>query len=394
LLLCVSYQTKHKNKKGPKIVTLRSNISSHWNSIQYTLFPFLEDQLEAPFTPKLMQLITILEIVRIENFLPYTRGSVGRPSKNRSAIARAFIAKTVLNIPATNLLIDRLQSDKNLRRICGFEFRSSIPSESAFSRAFKEFAELKIPQRAHEAVVKYYYQDQIVGHISKDSTAIEAREKPVKKKKEKKVKKEKRASKGSVEKTRIQKQIMGTMTLEQMIKDLPSECDIGRKTSSSGHMYAWIGFKLHLAVDDNSVPLAAIISSASMNDTQAAIPLAEMTSKRVTNLYDLMDSGYHAEAILEHSKSLGHVPIIDRSAKSRAQKVEKEREKLARKNLNWIPAEKIRYKVRTSVERANARLKDEFGALSVRVRGTVKVFAHLMFGVLAQTADQLLKLIT
>ena len=55
------------------------------------------------------------------------------------------------------------------------------------------------------------------------------------------------------------------------------------------------------------------------------------------------------------------------------------------------PAERQRYKQRTSVERVNSRLKDDFGARTVRVRGARKVFAHLMFGVLAITVDQLLK---
>jgi hypothetical protein len=44
-------------------------------------------------------------------------------------------------------------------------------------------------------------------------------------------------------------------------------------------------------------------------------------------------------------------------------------------------------------QRVNARLKDEFGGRSIRVRGAAKVMAHLMFGVLALTADQILKLI-
>ena len=44
------------------------------------------------------------------------------------------------------------------------------------------------------------------------------------------------------------------------------------------------------------------------------------------------------------------------------------------------------------VERVYSRLKDEFGARMVRVRGASKVMAHLMFGVLALTVDQLLKL--
>ena len=45
-------------------------------------------------------------------------------------------------------------------------------------------------------------------------------------------------------------------------------------------------------------------------------------------------------------------------------------------------------------ERVNARLKDEFGGRVVRVRGHAKVLCHLMFGVLALTANQMLILVT
>ena len=44
-------------------------------------------------------------------------------------------------------------------------------------------------------------------------------------------------------------------------------------------------------------------------------------------------------------------------------------------------------------ERVNSRLKDEFGARQIRVRGAVKVMAHLMFGVVALTVDQILRLV-
>jgi hypothetical protein len=37
----------------------------------------------------------------------------------------------------------------------------------------------------------------------------------------------------------------------------------------------------------------------------------ELTAQRVTNLYDLMDRGYESDLIGEHSRRLGHVPIID-----------------------------------------------------------------------------------
>jgi hypothetical protein len=45
-----------------------------------------------------------------------------------------------------------------------------------------------------------------------------------------------------------------------------------------------------------------------------------------------------------------------------------------------------------SMKRVYARLKDEFGISKVRVRSPAKVMAHLMFAVLALTADQLLRL--
>jgi len=42
----------------------------------------------------------------------------------------------------------------------------------------------------------------------------------------------------------------------------------------------------------------------------------------------------------------------------------------------------------------NGRVKDDFGGRDVRVRGHAKVFCHLMFGVLALTIDQLMRLVT
>ncbi len=373
---------------------LRITLSQYWEKVQNTLFPYLEETLDSPLSERLLNCIAVLDMVRIERFVFDFRGCVGRPPKNRTAIARAFIAKTVFDISTTKLLIDRLKSDRNLRRVCGFESSLQIPSESAFSRAFQEFALTKLAAEAHQALIRTVYKNKIVQHVSKDSTAIEGREKAVKKVKVVKEKKKKRAPKGCAELTRIEKQAAGVMSLDEMIKDLPTACDVGQKTSSTGHSYAWVGYKLHLSVDDHGIPLAAILSSASMNDSQAAIPLANLTAKYVTNLYDLMDSGYYANAIIMHSEALGHVPIIDRAAKGEAQKKEKEAEKLARQNLNWMPAEVMRYKTRTTIERVNARLKEEFGAFNIRVKGACKVFAHLMYGVLAQTADQLLKLAT
>ena len=41
--------------------------------------------------------------------------------------------------------------------------------------------------------------------------------------------------------------------------------------------------------------------------------MMKLTSEKVTYLYDLMDSAYDASSIWDVSRSLGHVPIIDKN---------------------------------------------------------------------------------
>jgi hypothetical protein len=380
-------------------MTLKQTISQYWEKIQGTLFPRLEEELP-PLTQKQQQLISILEIVRIEEFVcSFCYGFRGRPEKNRRAILRAFAAKAVYNMPTTRMLIERLHSDSSLRRICGFEFRNEIPSESVFSRAFAEFAATNLPSTVHETLIKNYYKDEIVGHIITDASAIQGREKSTKKIKEVVVVNKpknvggrpKKGQEKPKEMTRIEKQAAGLMTLHEMLKDLPQQCDIGAKKNTKGNLQWWIGYKLHITVDDHGIPLSGILSSASLNDNQVAIPLAKLTAQRVTNLYDLMDSAYYAPGIIEHSKSLGHVPIIEQPAE-RGKIEDKRQERLAWNTLDWKPADMVRYEKRTVVERSFSRLKGEFGANFVKVRGSAKVCAHLMFGILVLAADQLLKI--
>src|SRR5271165_737040 len=131
-------------------------IAQYWSKIQGSLFPHLKEELDS-LTQKQQQLITILEVVRIEQFIPDYRGYEGRPPKTRAAIARSFVAKMVYNMTTTRALWDRLHSDKNLRRICGWENTRQIPSESTFSRAMADFSETQLPQRVHEALINKIY---------------------------------------------------------------------------------------------------------------------------------------------------------------------------------------------------------------------------------------------
>jgi hypothetical protein len=376
---------------------LRDTLSQTWLNIQGSLFPWLSEEL-GPLTEKQQELVTTLELVRIEEFIYSSRGFPGRPPQDRTAIARAFVAKMVYHQPTTRALLDRLDTDSALRRICGWERKNDVPDEWTFSRAFAEFADSHLPERVHEAFIKKSYAGEIVGHNSRDSTAIEAREKPLKKAAAPKVAAKRGRPKAGEERvkplTRLEKQA-GGMSLTDMLNDLPKACDVGTKKNSKGYKVSWTGYKLHIDVADGGIPMSAVLTSASTHDSQVAIPLAKMTSERVINLYDVMDSAYDVPQIHDMSRQLGHVPLIDTNPR-RDQALKKE---IAAENkrcrlVGHTPAEAIRYHERSTVERVNARLKDEFGGRVVRVQGHAKVMCHLMFGILALTANQMMILVT
>ena len=283
----------------------RQLIMQRWNVIQHELLPELRSQL-GTLTPKLEKVIHTLEWVRIEELVESSWCEEGRPPHERFWLANSFVAKSVLKVLTTRGLIERLMIDRALRRICGFPLCKRLPSESTFSRAFDEFAEGRLSARVREALVHEHLGNERIGHTSRDGTAIEAREYPV-------------------------------------------------RTAPP-------------------VPAAPTATAQA-----AAIPLSLTSAARVTNLYHVMNAAYCNAALRDHSRSLGHVPLIDDNPRCGEKR-------------EFAPAVAIRYNERTVAERSNSRRKDEFGANHLRVKGGTKVMSHLMFGVLAPRADQLMQL--
>ena len=377
-------------------MSLREMLSDYWYAFQQELFPRLESEL-GPMGERYELFVAVLELVRVEALLPYFRGQVGRPEEDRAALARAFIAKAVFDIPTTRGLIERLEVDGRLCRLCGWSGAGRLPSEATFSRAFSEFAESRLANRLHETLIARTMDGHLIEHISRDATSIEAREKAAPKPKAAKPKRRKRGRprKGEArakEPSRLERQL--TMSLPQMLADLPRACDVGSKRNAKGHTTSWIGYKLHVDTADGGIPISCIMTSASTHDSQVAIPLGTLTAGRVENLYDLMDAAYDSIEIWAHSILLGHKPIIDVNPRRSVEMQEAlKQEKKARRTLGLVFPEERRYVVRSGSERINGRLKDEFGGRHVRVRGYDKVLAHLMFGMTVLTASQLMRLI-
>jgi len=345
----------------------------------------MEDEIGA-LDERHLQFVTVCEMCALQNYMSAYRWiGNGCPPSDRLALCKAFIAKAVWDFATTRDLIDAIRHRPTLRRLCGWESLGDVPSEATFSRAFDVFSRDSLPQRIHEATLKTHYGDKVAGHVSRDATAIHAREKAAHKpeKAPKSTKKSNQALKDQPppalpEPSRLARQL--DRDLIANLVDLPSVCDWGCKKNSQGKVECWCGYKLHIDTIDGDIPVSAILSSASVHDSQVAIPLAQMTATRIINLYDLADAAYDAKEIREMSVRLGHVPLIDHNQR-RGEKRE------------FSPAEAVRFHERSAAERVNSHLHDEHGGRHVRVRGPVKVAAHLAFGLMVIAAEQMLKLL-
>jgi Transposase domain (DUF772) len=262
-------------------LTPRQLVAQFAQVLQESLFPTLESATGSlPATMRL--LASIIAMIPLGRILSTQRAATGRPARDRCAMATAFVAKAVLNLGTTRDLIGRLRVDEPLRRLCGWTSPGAIPHESKFSRAFAQFAATELPQQLHEAVIAATQKDRLIGHIARDATAIPVRERypetPQQRKQRKHPEKAGRKKKAGRPKgrparakatqrgTRIQRQRF--QKLEGMLRDLPRACDRGVKRTTAGHEQTWRGYKLHLDVADGQLPIIALLTSASVHDSQ------------------------------------------------------------------------------------------------------------------------------
>jgi IS5 family transposase len=286
-------------------------------------------------------------------------------------------------IASIDALRNRLRTDPNLRQICGF---SVVPSLATFSRRFAEFAALPLATCTLNDMVSQYHKGRIVGHISRDSTAIAAREKPVNKKRDvdvptgptyKRGRPRKGETRPAKEPSRLEQQIR--MEPGEAIKELDTDCAWSCKKNSQGNVSFWKGYKLHIDVTDMGIPITAIVTGANVHDSQVAIPMEKLTERKVTFLYSVMDSAYDAVPVATYITSKGRVPLIDPNKRRGGERIV------------FTPAQKERFKIRTTVERANAHLKDWLIPAQIFVRGVKKVSFQLLCGVLCLSALKILQ---
>ena len=332
-----------------------SDFTSKCYSIQLPLFDFHTTRVSS-FNEEEKTFFNYLATVESlltseERTCLFSEPSIGRKGYSGFQIFSVLLLKSYLRCNTTREVLKILRREPNYQFILRFE--RDIPSEASLSRRVKEF-EKKIDICAlHERLTTAYYKDRLVCNLSIDSTPIDAYEKPVKAKKKKKLKKG-RKIKGSAEEREYQEKLKAEAEFDDLVKygdikkylqTLEFRCSVAGKKNSKGNMDWRIGYKAHLAVDDNGIPVSYAVTGMSVHDVKLAIPLMRMADKRCIYLYTLMDSGYWSKKIANFTKEIGKVPVIDPKADRTGKKIELE------------PARKERYKARTTVERSNSELK-------------------------------------
>jgi len=300
----------------------------------------------------------------------------GRPPADRMAICKAFILKMTFNVPTTRDLVLRLQAEPLARRLCGWPTPGAVPSESRFCAVFAEFARLGFVARWFEEFVRLNHGDIRVDAVSYDSAPIPVRARAVATKRE--------AAAWDPDQPEPPPRLpeQPGRSAEENLADLPQDCDWGCKLDAHGRKKNWKGGKLHVAVTSAGFPVAWAYTSASMHDSQAMVPLAQLASERVPHGFDLADAAYDSRVIRSACADLGTVALIDVNRRWNGE---------AAHNA-MSPTERKVYEQRTSAERFFSHVLDSHGGRTVRVKLPEKVVLHLGFGMLVVAVEQFVRM--
>ena len=284
----------------------------------------------------------------------------GRIGYDLISILGIQLLKLHYKIQTTKDTLFLLEENMNLRVILSI---SDVPSPATVSRLSRDVEQIIKPTILHERLIHFYTTEmnRIIGHISIDSTTIQAREKPLKRKKEpslpSSLKKRGRKKKGSHEeqeyvkrKAKEQEEKLDYLTEspETSISELEMRCSMTAKQNSKGKKQWYIGYKAHLATDDFGVTIAYAVTGACVHDCKVAVPLLKYVYQRNDFFYALMEKGYLNPDINAYAESIERKVIIDQRA---------------HRGVAAIPMEEptaLRYKARSTVERTNSELKDGF----------------------------------
>ena len=279
----------------------------------------------------------------------YHQEGAGRPPRKPIGIFKALIVKRVKQIPSDRELYRRLWNDEDLREVCDIEEYEKPYHPSQLTR-FRNRVGVARLERIMDHLVDELIKNKLIAgkQVVFDATFVKAysRRDPHDN------------SKGASD----------------------PEARVGR----NGKTYE-LGYKLHVAVDAKSeLPLTVIAAPANDNEKKHAPALFEKalrsTNKRMKLL--VADSQYSCQGQRTQASNSGVRAVIPYPANQmRRQKGLLRVDRFFRTHGPNI--EKRLYRLRSSIERVNSRLKEQLCLENHRVRSLRQITIHSLFCLIA-----------
>lgn len=236
---------------------------------------------------------------------------------NYGAMIQSLIIRIVERIPTVKDLVKRLKYDFVFRLDCGFLVSDPVPSEASYSRMVDVISQSEVFDKMQDELIQTAFTEGFLNdeHLGYDATHFEAcdaskpseKKEKIPKKRGRKSKEERAAwvaEQAEIEAnlTTYEKKLEAQLAIPTatLWQDIPIEPKWGVKKNSDGKNTFWFGFKGHLAVSTKSQYIVArLMSSGSLSDSKAAIPLLKKVAEVVPNQFTtaIFDAGYDYEAI-------------------------------------------------------------------------------------------------
>ena len=279
----------------------------------------------------------------------YHQEGAGRPPRKPIGIFKALIVKRVKQIPSDRELYRRLWNDPDLREVCDIEAEQKPYHPSQLTRFRNRIGVERLEKIMNTMVNELVKGKLIVGKaVVLDATFVKAYSK------------------------------------RDPHENSRGGSDPDARVGRNGKTYG-LGYKLHIAIDAKSeLPLAVIVASANDNEKKHASALLEKAlgaTKRQTKFL-VADSQYSCRSLRDQAYSSGIRVVIPFPANQmRGQKGVLRVDRYFRTHG---PADEKRvYRLRSSIERVNSRLKDQLCLERHRVKGIRRLAIHALFCLIA-----------
>jgi transposase len=279
----------------------------------------------------------------------YHKQGAGRPPRNPIGIFKALIIKRIKHIPSDRELNRRLWTDPDLQEICNIEDNQKPYHPTQLTRFRNRLGEERL-QRIINTLIDELTQKRIINgtKIAFDATFIKAHSK------------------------------------RDLTDNSKGASDPQARVGRNGKTYE-LGYKLHLAIDaESELPLAAIVAPANDNEKKHAPMLFEKAFAATNSKMKLIvaDSQYSCRGIRDQAANVGVSVVIPYPANQ----MPRQRGLLRVDRFfrtHGPQKQKHAYRLRSSVERVNSRLKEQACLKNHKVRGLWRITIHCLLCLIA-----------